>query len=122
LVQDAASGKGMRMSTSAEPAVSVADHPDQHRFEAELSGSVVGLAAYHLDENTIVFTHTEVSDEAEGKGVGSALAKTALDDARSRNLRVVPQCQFIAGYIGRHSEYLDLVDEENRELVSRSSE
>jgi predicted GNAT family acetyltransferase len=54
--------------------------------------------------------------------VGSALAKTALDDARSRNLRVVPQCQFIAGYIARHSEYLDLVEEENRELVSRGSE
>jgi hypothetical protein len=32
---------------------------------------------------------------------------------------VVPQCAFIAGYINRHREYLDLVDEANQHLVER---
>jgi predicted GNAT family acetyltransferase len=45
----------------------------------------------------------------EGSGVGSALVAGALDDIRSRGLRVVPLCPFVAAFIRRHSEYADLV-------------
>src|SRR5690606_17493780 len=54
-------------------------------------------------------THTVVETAAEGRGVGSALARTALDAARAEGLRVVPQCPFIAAYIARHPDYADLV-------------
>jgi len=108
------------MTTSTDSGVQVSDNPERARYEASIDGSQLGFAEYRLDGDTIVFTHTEVDDAAEGKGVGSALAKTALDDARSRNLRVVPRCRFIARYIGHHDEYLDLVDEENRRLVDRA--
>jgi predicted GNAT family acetyltransferase len=99
--------------------VSVTDHPEKSRFEAFLNGERVGLAAYQLSTGQIIYTHTEVDDSAEGKGVGSAIASTVLDSARSRGLRVVPQCPFIARYISRHREYLDLVDEANQHLVDR---
>jgi predicted GNAT family acetyltransferase len=102
--------------------VSVADHPEKSRYEAFLDGQRVGLAAYSLSQGAITFTHTEVDDSAEGKGVGSSIASVALDSARDRGLRVVPQCAFIAGYIGRHSEYLDLVDESDRHLVTQNSD
>jgi predicted GNAT family acetyltransferase len=102
--------------TSAEE-VSVTDHPEKSRYEAFLNQERVGLAAYQLSTNQIIFTHTEVDDSAEGKGVGSAIATVVLDSARNRGLRVVPQCAFIARYISRHREYLDLVDEANRHLV-----
>ena len=102
--------------------ISVTDHPEKSRFEAFLGGSRVGLAAYQLASHEIVFTHTEVDDSAEGKGVGSAIASAVLDAARSRGLRVVPQCPFIARYISRHREYLDLVDDANRHLVDRQDD
>jgi predicted GNAT family acetyltransferase len=106
------------MATSAADQVSVNNTPDHQRFEAEIDNSLVGFAEYRLDGGSITFTHTEVHDDAEGKGVGSALAKAALDDARARGLRVIPRCRFIASYISRHAEYLDLVDEAHRDLVS----
>lgn len=101
--------------------VQVQDHPDRSRFEAVLGDQRVGLAAYTLGDGRITFTHTEVDDAAEGKGVGSALASTGLDAARERGLRVVPQCPFIARYISRHHEYLDLVDEADRRFVERAA-
>jgi predicted GNAT family acetyltransferase len=109
-------------SEATESEVQVSDNPEQSRYDASLEGSPVGFAEYRLDGETIVFTHTEVDDAAEGKGVGSTLAKAVLDDARRRDLRVVPRCRFIAAYIGRHDEYLDLVDEGNRGLVTRATE
>jgi predicted GNAT family acetyltransferase len=36
----------------------------------------------------------------------------ALDDIRSRGLKVVPLCPFVAAYIRRHPEYEDLVARE----------
>ena len=105
------------MTPSTATDVSVTDRPDREQFEAEIDGSRVGLAAYRLEGDTITFTHTEVDDAAEGKGVGSALAKAALDSARERALRVVPECPFIARWIKRHDAYLDLVPEEHRHHV-----
>jgi predicted GNAT family acetyltransferase len=112
----------MTSSAASETDVSVADHPEKSRFEAFLDGQRMGQANYRLTNTTITFTHTEVDDEAEGKGVGSTLAQAVLDSARERGLRVVPQCQFIAHYISRHPDYLDLVDEDARYLVEAQSD
>ena len=109
-------------AASGTDEVSVTDHPEKSRFEAFLDGQRMGQANYRLTNTTITFTHTEVDDAAEGKGVGSAIARTVLDSARERGLRVVPQCQFIAHYISRHPDYLDLVDEDARYLVDAQSD
>ena len=87
----------------------VRDDPERSWYEARVDGHRAGVAAYRLDDEVITFTHTVVEDAYEGRGVGSALARTALDDARARGLGVVPQCPFIAGWIERHPDYGDLV-------------
>ena len=59
----------------------------------------------------MIFTHTEVDPTFEGKGVGSALARFALDDVRAdRHPPGAAACPFIKGWIGKHPEYADLVD------------
>ncbi len=94
--------------------VVVQDAPDRNRWEARLGDGpdapVVGYAAYRREGDRITFTHTVVEPEREGEGIGSALARAALDDARSAGLRVVPQCPFVADWIARHPDDADLVD------------
>ena len=46
-----------------------------------------------------------------GLGVGSALARRVLDDARKAGESVIPRCPFIAAYIRRHPADRDLVPE-----------
>ncbi|WP_372727897.1 GNAT family N-acetyltransferase [Nocardioides sp.] len=82
------------------------------RYEARIDGDLAGFAEYELSGDVIVFTHTEVSDAYEGEGVGSTIARFALDDARSEGFLVVPQCDFIRGWIDKHPEYADLVAED----------
>jgi hypothetical protein len=93
----------------AEPVLS--DNPAESRYEA-LVGDFHGMIEYELAEGTIIFTHTEVDPELEGQGVAGKMARFALDDARRRGLKVVPDCPFVAAYIKRHPEYSDLVAEE----------
>ena len=81
----------------------------ENRYEAWLDDELAGAAYYELDEKRIVFTHTEVEDRFEGHGVGSALARFALDDVRVEGTRrVVPRCPFIKGWIDKHPDYADL--------------
>jgi predicted GNAT family acetyltransferase len=88
--------------------VDVTDNPQKHRFEAKVEGHTA-IAEYDLKPGVITFTHTLVPPALEGKGVGSALAKTALKSARDQGLKVVAQCEFFAGYISRHPEEQDLL-------------
>lgn len=79
------------------------------KYEITLDGKPAGFAEYRLKDSRVVFTHTEVDSAFEGHGVGSTLARYALDDVRERGLRAVPLCPFIAAYIERHPQYQDLV-------------
>ena len=90
------------------------DNAGSHRFELLRGDEVAGYAEYNLLKGALMFTHTEVMPRFEGQGLGSRLAKAALDEVRQRGLRAIPQCQFIAGYIRKHPQYLDLVAEEHR--------
>jgi len=104
------------VAQSVEPdgQVRVADNPAQGRYELHLGERLVGFSAYVVRPERIVFTHTEVDDAYEGQGLGSQLARGALDDVRRRGLRATPRCPFIAAYIRRHPEYEDLVEERGR--------
>jgi uncharacterized protein len=90
----------------------VRHEPDRSRFAVYLTGEdVPATARYARDGDTLTLLSTHVPESAEGGGVGSALARAALEYARNEGLRVVPRCPFMASYIKRHAEYRDLVDD-----------
>lgn len=93
----------------AEDGIEVKNNEAAQRFEVELDGSL-SLLEYERTDDRIAFTHTKVPDALEGRGIGTTLARTALEDARARNLTVVPHCWFVREYIKGNPEYLSLVD------------
>jgi uncharacterized protein len=94
-----------RAAADALEDATVVDVPEASRYELRLDGRLVGLAAYRRRNGRVAFTHTEVDDALEGRGLGSRLAAAALDAAAEQGLEVVPLCPFIAHYIDRHPEY-----------------
>jgi len=94
----------------------IENNESTHRWEAHLDQHLA-VAEYRRRGETIFFIHTEVPRELDGQGVASQLVKTALDDARTQHLVVVPFCPFVAGYIRRHPDYKGLVPPEYRDLV-----
>jgi predicted GNAT family acetyltransferase len=84
------------------------DNRARHRYEMEVDGAQA-FVEYRRDGTSVVLTHTEVPDALSGRGVGSRIARAVLDDARTHGLSVVPDCEFIAGFIARHPEYQSLI-------------
>ncbi len=99
----------MEPKTSSHTEWIVRDNPDHRRFEIDL-GSSFAVAEYTLPKGVIMFTHSEVPPEHEGKGIGTALVRAGLAAARERNLKVIPTCPFFAAYIRKHAEEHDLLD------------
>ena len=89
----------------------VRDNAERHRFEIDLGDGSFAFAEYNLIPGKIMFTHTEVPEAHEGQGIGSALIRFGLGEARARGLKVIPICPFFAAYMERHPETQDLLDE-----------
>lgn len=98
------------MSSSQSPhsaSIDVKHEPERSRYSATVDGAVA-VANYHRQGNVIAFTHTEVPSQIAGRGVATALARRALDDARAAGNQVIPACEFFTHYMDEHPEYDDL--------------
>lgn len=89
--------------------IEIADDADKKRYEIRADGQLAGFATYRLKEGLIELIHTEIDEEFEGHGLASRLISFALDDARQRELAVLPSCPFVNDYIQRHPQYAELV-------------
>ena len=86
----------------------VTDNPAAQRFELK-AGEHLAVAYYTLAPGVITFTHTEVPQALSGQGIGSKLARGALEQVRARGLKVVAKCPFISAFIAKNAEFADLV-------------
>jgi uncharacterized protein len=73
------------------------------RYELEVDGQLAQLV-FRMNGERLVLVHTEVPDALEGQGVGSRLVRAAVDDARDRNLIIVPVCPFARAWLDRHPD------------------
>lgn len=86
----------------------------KNRFETWIDSQLSKLD-YLLDEDTIVMTHVGVYPEHRGQGVAGKLVEVALNYAEKNSLRVIPMCPYVAAYIRRHPQYIDLTKQKATE-------
>ncbi len=79
------------------------------RFEVDLDGKLA-LIDYLLVGDHIAFLHTEVPEEYSGQGIAGRMAKTALEYAKDKHLRVSSLCSYMDVYIARHPAYQNLLN------------
>ncbi len=87
------------------------DNVALHQYEFRIGDLIPRIEYIKTKNGEIYLTHTEVPSALEGKGVGSSLVRLALEDIERRQLRLVPLCPFVAGYVQKHPEWKRLVME-----------
>jgi uncharacterized protein len=89
--------------------LTVTDNLFEGRYEALLDDEVVGTAEYELSDDLMILIHTDVEPMHQDQGIGGALARFVVNDARRRGLRVRPVCPFLRSWLDRHPDYADLI-------------
>jgi predicted GNAT family acetyltransferase len=102
--------------TEAPAIPDVVDNTEKHQIENALDADTA-FAEYRLGEHGIILPHTVVPEAFEGKGIASRLARYAMAYARERNLKIIPLCPFMAGYMAKHPETHDLVHPSYRDRI-----
>lgn len=88
--------------------VGVTHAADAQRFEASVKG-LLCVADYRINGKVMTMHHTYVPPPLEGHGIAAALVGEALAHARREGLQVRPLCSYVARYMQRHPETLDLL-------------
>lgn len=99
------------MAVKERLTVTVTDAPERSRYEARVDGELVGYTEYRHHDDTTMIAITEVPEELQNKGIGAALARFAIAEARKAGKRIEPVDPFIAGWLERHPEHADAMHE-----------
>jgi predicted GNAT family acetyltransferase len=81
---------------------------NEKRFELATPGGTAWLD-YRLVGHTLYLIHAEVPRAARGRGYAGEVTRAALEWAREQGFKVVPQCGYVAAYMDRHEEFMDLL-------------
>lgn len=93
---------------------------EKQRYEAALAGGDrLAFLSVRRSADLWELPSTYVPEEFSGKGVGSALVRRVLADARAESVQISPQCPFISAYIKRHEHEADLVHPDHLHLIVR---
>ena len=99
--------------TGAEVEIS----PQADRFTVSVEGAQVGFTEFVDDEHgRRIFFHTEVDAAYGGRGLATILVQEALDATRADAKRIVPICELVAAFLGKHSEFDDIVEQPTDEI------
>ncbi|NCF67471.1 MAG: N-acetyltransferase [Chloroflexi bacterium] len=88
--------------------IEIVNNSKARRIETQI-GDQVAHIDYIPDKDFIIFTRTEVPETIAHHGVAGKMVHFALEYAKSNDLKVIPQCPFVAGYIHIHPKYQSLV-------------
>jgi len=78
------------------------------RFKTEVEGWIA-RCDYRMSDGVMHLVHTEVAPALEGRGIGAALVRAALEHASAHGLRVRPGCSFVRAYLARHPQFSSLL-------------
>ena len=92
-------------------ALNVIHNEAEGQFETWIDGQLSKLD-YMQDGNTMVITHVGVHPEHRGQGVAGKITEVALEYAKQKSYRVIPMCPYVATYIRRHRQYLELTKQQ----------
>jgi uncharacterized protein len=80
-------------------------------FYVGQDGAVLAEMVYSLPTpQKMIIEHTEVDDSLGGKGVGKQLVATAIEYARTHNIKIIPLCPYAKSVLDRTPEWQDVLE------------
>jgi predicted GNAT family acetyltransferase len=94
----------------ADIEISKEDGETRGRYVATIDGHEAELTYSKLgDSGNVIADHTGVPEELGGRGIGSALVRHLVEDARNNGFRIMPLCPFVKAQYRKHPDWADVM-------------
>lgn len=98
------------MVETTSPDITLEQDGSKGRYVAKVDGIIepAELTFSIVNEHLIIADHTGVPDSMRGMGVGKALVERLVDDARRKQVKIVPLCPYVNAQRRKHPEWADV--------------
>ncbi|MFV9550948.1 GNAT family N-acetyltransferase [Algibacter sp. PT7-4] len=80
------------------------------RFYYKLNKVIMAEMTYsQAGSNKIIIDHTEVNSSLKGQGIGYKLVEAAVNYARFKHIKIIPQCPFAEAVFKKNINYNDVL-------------
>ena len=79
-------------------------------FYIDKGGEQVAEMTYTISEGVMIIDHTEVDESLRGQHVGNELVARAVEFAREKKMKIVPQCSFARSVFEKQKELSDVLN------------
>ncbi|RNF39124.1 GNAT family N-acetyltransferase [Planococcus salinus] len=83
---------------------------ENNQITATENSEELGFITYVPNGNVLTVAHTEVSPQAEGRGLGKKLVQQIVQYARDEDKTIVAQCAFASSVIEKTPEFQDVLE------------
>ena len=85
------------------------DGPTGGRYVVVVDGHEAEMTYSKAGTSRIIIDHTGVPKELAGRGVGVALVRRGVEDARAAGIKIIPLCPYAKAQIEKHKEWQDVL-------------
>lgn len=97
------------MAETEIPEIEREEGASKGRYIVRLDGHEAEMTYSRAGERTLIIDHTGVPDALRGRGIGKALVRRGVEDARREGRVIIPLCPYAKGQIARHPEWQDVL-------------
>ncbi|MGE4484501.1 MAG: GNAT family N-acetyltransferase [Oscillospiraceae bacterium] len=85
-------------------------HENNRIYCLNPNGQIIAEITFpSVDKDTVDISRTFVDPSLRGQGVAETLIRAAIEDIRSKNLKIVPTCSYAVKWFTTHPELSDLL-------------
>lgn len=74
------------------------------------NNKLAGELDYQIKETTLTITHTVVSPDMRGQGIGAKLTLELINFAKQNNFKIFPQCSYAQHFFKINPQYNKLLE------------
>jgi len=85
-------------------------HETKGAYHVVIEGNKAAEMTYSIaGKDRIIIDHTEVSDNYRGLKLGELLGRKAVEDAREKNISIIPLCPFARSVFDKNEDLRDVL-------------
>lgn len=82
---------------------------DAKQSNAIFNNEIIGECEFEINDSIWYITNTGVREEFGGRGIAKLLVKSIIEEARNRNIKIVPICSYAQKIMLNNEEYSDIL-------------